>query len=77
MQMIKFDTNYQNKFFFLANAAKTLMQPYFQEIIEQFKGYLAAGDDENLRKLQIQVLGKYSEICLNRTSLGPACVCLE
>lgn len=35
------------------------MQPYFQEIIEQFKGYLAAGDDENLRKLQIQVLGKY------------------
>ena len=60
-----------------SNAAKTLMQPYFQEIIEQFKGYLAAGDDENLRKLQIQVLGKYSEICLNRTSLGPACLCLE
>ena len=50
------------------------MQPYFQEMIEQFKGYLAAGDDENVRKLQIQVLGKYNEICLNRTSLGPACV---
>lgn len=45
-----------------SNAAKTLMQPYFQEIIEQFKGYLAAGDDENLRKLQIQVLDTLSVI---------------
>ncbi|XP_076111369.1 importin-4-like isoform X2 [Mytilus galloprovincialis] len=39
-----------------ANAAKTLLKPYFHEIIELFKVYLTAGDEESVRKLQIQVL---------------------
>ncbi|OWF34795.1 Importin-4 [Mizuhopecten yessoensis] len=38
------------------NAAKEGMKPYFPVIIEQFKGYLMAGEDEEMRKLQIQTL---------------------
>ncbi|XP_069113686.1 importin-4-like isoform X2 [Argopecten irradians] len=38
------------------NAAKTEMKPYFPFIIEQFKSYLMAGEDEEMRKLQIQTL---------------------
>ncbi|XP_033755786.1 importin-4-like [Pecten maximus] len=38
------------------NAAKEGMKPYFPVIIEQFKIYLMAGEDEEMRKLQIQTL---------------------
>ncbi|XP_033729226.1 importin-4-like [Pecten maximus] len=38
------------------NAAKEGMKPYFPVIIEQFKSYLMAGEDEEMRKLQIQTL---------------------
>ena len=41
-----------------ANAAKDAMTPFFQDIIEQFKIYLMAGDNDELRKLQTQTLGK-------------------
>lgn len=56
-----------------ANAAKILMKPYFQEIIEQFKGYLAAGDDEHMRKLQIQVLDTLAVIarCIGNETFMP------
>lgn len=48
---------------FAANSAKSLLKPYFADIIEQFKPYLAphseAGglSEEDMRKLQIQTLG--------------------
>ncbi|XP_060081049.1 importin-4-like [Ylistrum balloti] len=38
------------------NAAKEGMKPYFPVIIEQFKIYLMAGDDEEMRNLQKQTL---------------------
>lgn len=51
-----------------ANSAKSLLKPYFADIIEQFKPYLAphseAGglSEEDMRKLQIQTLDTLSVI---------------
>lgn len=48
---------------FAANSAKSLLKPYFADIIEQFKPYLAPHSEtgglseEDTRKLQIQTLG--------------------
>ncbi|KAK3601657.1 hypothetical protein CHS0354_038220 [Potamilus streckersoni] len=39
-----------------ASAAEEHMQPYFHEIIEQFRVFLGAGDNEEMIKLQVQAI---------------------
>lgn len=61
-------------FIISANSAKELLKPYFGDIIEQFKPYLAPHSEmgglseEDTRKLQIQTLGTaISYSCLQCT----------
>ena len=41
-----------------ATAACEGMKPYFQEIIEHFRGYLISATEEDTKKLQVAAIGK-------------------
>ncbi len=45
---------------FSANAAKLELVPYFQQIIDQLKGYLVPTEEEGPFKVQVQALGMYT-----------------
>ena len=47
---------------FLANAAQKEIVPYFGEIIEQLKLFLAPAQNEDQQKVQMQALGSYLQL---------------
>ncbi|KAK7498967.1 hypothetical protein BaRGS_00009776 [Batillaria attramentaria] len=48
-----------------ATAAHEGMKPYFQEIIEHFRGYLVSGTDEDTKKLQVAAIDTLGVLARN------------
>jgi hypothetical protein len=48
---------------FSATAACEGMKPYFEEIINHFRGYLVSATDKDTKKLQVAAIGMFGVVC--------------